>query len=96
MWRDAGVAALVQQQRPALSEALPAGVADERPLAAVRGAVHLKVSCLLEAASTHFTAECPQAGVDQPVAAQIGRHAETLPAGVAGEGLLPSVNSAVH
>lgn len=62
----------------------------------MRGTVHLQVSCLREAAPTHLTAECPQARVDKPVAAQVGRRAEVLPAGVAGEGLLASVNSAVH
>lgn len=58
---DAGVAALVHQQGTALSEALPAGVADERPFAAVHGAVHLQVSGLREAAATHGAGERPAA-----------------------------------
>lgn len=66
---DAGVAALVHQQRAALSEALPAGLADERPLAAVHGAVHLQVSGLREAAAAQVAAEGPAARVDQLVAA---------------------------
>ena len=92
---DAGVAALVHQQRAALSEALPAGVADKRPLAAVHGTVHLQVCCLCEAAAAHIAAESPAARVDELVATQVGRHAEALPAGVTAEGLLSGVDAAV-
>lgn len=90
------MALLVHQQRAALSEALPTGVADEGPLAAVHGAVHLQVSGLREAAAAHVTAERAVARVDEPMAPQVGRHAEALPAGVAAEGLLSGVDTAVH
>ena len=89
------MAALVHQQRAALSEALPAGVADKRPLAAVHGTVHLQVCCLCEAAAAHIAAESPAARVDELVATQVGRHAEALPAGVTAEGLLSGVDAAV-
>lgn len=86
----------MHQQRALLSESFPAGVADEGPLLAVQGAVHLQVSSLREALAAHFTAECPSARVDELVAAQVGRHAEALAAVVAAEGLLAGVDTAMH
>lgn len=72
MRSDPGVATLVQQQRGALPESLPTGVADERPLAAVHGAVCPQVSRLRELAAAHVTAKRSQARVDEAVAAQVG------------------------
>lgn len=61
VWLDAGVALLVQQQRAALPEPLPTGVADERPVDTMHSAVRLQVAGLREAAAAHVTAERPQA-----------------------------------
>lgn len=86
----------MRQQRAALSEAFTAGVADERPLLTMDGAVNLQVSGLGEAAAAHVTAECPQTRVNELVAAQVGRQAEALPTGVAAEGLLTGVDALVN
>lgn len=87
---------LVQQQRAALPEAFPAGVADECPPCIVCGAMHLQMCGLCEASVAYVTAERPEAQMDEVVAPQVGRDAEALPTGVAAEGLLSGVDATVH